>query len=254
MSLLGSPMASSVAVTRPEGCEPGDIIFVTTKSGLDIEVEVPEGVGPGEVFDVEFEASTALLQVSEGAQDSSPHQPEAFGSPAASGAGGSPAASAGTPGPRAAWDERFIEAHGWSPSPGLWSSPGAGPGGEARAGQPQLSPGTLAMAGPGISVWERMREDQIRRGETGFQRIAEQQLQAEEDGFGHPKISQGSEAILSARGESPSKRRERLARPIQRPPSADEQPTGFEGSRWHGGSAASCAPPRLPLSLRRLLL
>ena len=33
------------------------------------------------------------------------------------------------------------------------------------------------------------------------------------------------EAILSARGESPSKRRERLARPIQRPPSADEQPT-----------------------------
>ncbi len=254
-------MASSIAVTRPEGCEPGDIIFVTTKSGLDIEVEVPEGVGPGEVFDVEFEASTALLQVSERAQDSSPHQPEAFGSPAASGAGESPAGSggAGTPGPpRAAWDERFIEAHGWSPSPGLWSSPGAGPGGEARAGQPQLSPGTLAMAGPGISVWERMREDQIRRGETGFQRIAEQQLQAEEDtsgrSFGHPKISQGSEAILSARGESPSKRRERLARPIQRPPSADEQPTGFEGSRWHGGSAASCAASPPPAFLSVILL
>ena len=65
-ALTRSPMASSVAVTRPEGCEPGDIIFVTTKSGLDIEVEVPDGVGPGEVFDVEFEASTALLQVSEG--------------------------------------------------------------------------------------------------------------------------------------------------------------------------------------------
>ena len=31
------------------------------------------------------------------------------------------------------------------------------------------------MEGLGISVWERMREDQIRRGETGFQRIAEQQ-------------------------------------------------------------------------------
>ena len=95
------------------------------------------------------------------------------------------------------------------------------------------------------ALFESIEEDQIRRGETGFQRIAEQQLQAEEDSagrsFGHPKISQGSEAILSARGESPSKRRERLARPIQRPPSADEQPTGFEGSRWHGGSAASCA-------------
>ena len=127
-----------------------------------------------------------------------------------------------------------------------------------RAGQPQLSPGTLAMEGPSISVWERMREDQIRRGETGFQRIAEQQLQAEEDtsgrSFGHPKISQGSEAILSARGESPSKRRERLARPIQRPPSADEQPTGFEGSRWHGGSAASCASSPPPAFLSVILL
>ena len=41
-------MAASVAVTCPEGCRPGDIIFVTTKSGLDIEVEVPEGGYHGE--------------------------------------------------------------------------------------------------------------------------------------------------------------------------------------------------------------
>lgn len=45
---------SSVEVEVPEGCGPGDLIAIETELG-DVEVEIPDGLAPGDVFEVELE-------------------------------------------------------------------------------------------------------------------------------------------------------------------------------------------------------
>lgn len=216
-------MPSSVAVTCPQGCEPGSIIFVTTKSGLDIEVEVPEGVAPGEIFDVEFE-----------------HVPlprGALGEPAAlspvrklRGVGDAAdqhcMAILGRAGAGREWDSRFaIEGSGWaSPEPYV----------------PQLSPGSQQMAPvANDEVWDRMSVDQTRRAESHFQRVAEGESRATEGLQSKPTISKGSEQLT--RGQSPAKRRQRLLQDPrqQRAASPPARTTEFDGSRWNGRSARS---------------
>jgi hypothetical protein len=46
---------ATIAVTCPDGAGPGSQIHVTTSRGYLIEVEVPEDVVPGEVFDITFD-------------------------------------------------------------------------------------------------------------------------------------------------------------------------------------------------------
>jgi hypothetical protein len=36
----------------PDGVQPGQLLYVTTPKGNEIEVEVPEGVGPGDLVEV----------------------------------------------------------------------------------------------------------------------------------------------------------------------------------------------------------
>lgn len=210
--------SSSVAVTCPAGCDPGDIIFVTTKSGLDIEVEVPEGVAPGEVFDVEFEHEP---QQPKGALGEPPMSPverlrgasDALGAQAADGR---------------EWDNRFaVEGSGWT-------SPDAG----GATYTPQLSPGSHQMApAANDEVWERMGADQARRAESHFQRVAEGEARATEGLQSRPKISKGSEQLT--RGQSPAKRRQRLMKdPRQQRAASPPRSTEFDGSRWNGGRSA----------------
>eukprot|EP01052_Picozoa_sp_SAG31_P027790 SAG31_NODE_2631_length_5350_cov_1.613026_2_plen_382_part_00 len=44
--------AQALGVECPDGCEPGDAILVTAADGRELEVVVPDGVGPGMVFEV----------------------------------------------------------------------------------------------------------------------------------------------------------------------------------------------------------
>ena len=215
--------AYSVAVTCPEGCEPGDIIFVTTKSGLDVEVEIPEGVAVGEVFDVEFEDSVRAKPAS-GLPGAIAPIESSGGSTRAKGAEQQRAGS-----PLTAWSDRFaVDGTGWS----------ATDTSEATY-RPQLSPRSQQMVATGGEVWKRMHEDHARRAETRIQREAEGQRRETQELRSRPKISKTSEQL--ARGTSPSKRRQRLLEsPLRRAASpAIALPPEFQASRWHGRGSRS---------------
>eukprot|EP01043_Picozoa_sp_COSAG02_P016311 COSAG02_NODE_714_length_18094_cov_13.275688_16_plen_691_part_01 len=211
--------AVSVAVTCPEGCEPGDIIFVTTKSGLDVEVEVPEGVAVGEVFDVEFEDSA--------------QPPERASSPIRGG-GGSVTIRGGGGGSATLteWSDRFaVDGTGWSTDQSALDTSEA-------TYRPQLSPRSQQMVPAGGEVWERMHEDHARRAASQIQRAAEGRRRDTQELQSRPKLSKASEQL--ARGTSPRKRRQRLLEPSRRAPSpAAAVPSEFGDSRWHGRGARS---------------
>eukprot|EP01043_Picozoa_sp_COSAG02_P089702 COSAG02_NODE_26646_length_628_cov_0.996219_1_plen_145_part_01 len=50
--------ATAMEITCPDGSRPGDLILIEGPDGEDIEVVVPDGVGPGETFEY-LEAGTA---------------------------------------------------------------------------------------------------------------------------------------------------------------------------------------------------
>eukprot|EP01052_Picozoa_sp_SAG31_P003783 SAG31_NODE_149_length_22476_cov_41.827189_10_plen_1989_part_00 len=53
-----------LSVFCPDGCGPGDPLYVTTPSGQEVEVIVPDGVNPGDAFEVEVEIgpSTSVVE------------------------------------------------------------------------------------------------------------------------------------------------------------------------------------------------
>eukprot|EP01044_Picomonas_judraskeda_P012470 COSAG03_NODE_1786_length_3522_cov_474.402279_1_plen_420_part_10 len=50
----------TMAVTVPDGVEPGQALLVTGPDGNDLEVVVPDGLGPGDTFQVELGAQGAI--------------------------------------------------------------------------------------------------------------------------------------------------------------------------------------------------
>ena len=43
---------SSLEVVCPDGCEVGDVIVIATEDGMEMEIAIPEGVAPGDAFNV----------------------------------------------------------------------------------------------------------------------------------------------------------------------------------------------------------
>ena len=222
--------AVSVAVTCPEAAT-GDVIFVTTKSGLDVEVEVPEGVTVGEVFDVEFEDSAQPPE-----RASSPIR-GGGGSVTIRGGGGSPvdaqrphAVGEATSPTLAEWSDRFaVDGTGWSTDRSALDKSEA-------TYRPQLSPRSRQMVQAGGEVWERMHEEHARRAEsrpTRCRRAAARHWELQS----RPKISKlvssWLEAHRRANGDSACSSRHDAPSP------AAAVSSEFGDSRWHGRGARS---------------
>ena len=56
---------ATIVVTRPIGAETGDEIEVETGDGRSFSVAIPQGVAPGEEFEIEFEDTDASLHEAE---------------------------------------------------------------------------------------------------------------------------------------------------------------------------------------------